>query len=127
MGSVAAARGKSEELSQWAGQLGEILGKKAFGEAGPDLQTSLVDLEQLLGPVLEQLAAGFLQASVTQQAERLPDELPCPTCDVGCRRCSETRERTMTSAHGDFTWQEPSFHCDRCQRSFFPAAEGAPD
>lgn len=127
MGTVAAARGKSEELGQWAGQMGEILCKKAFGERGPDLQTSLVDLEQVLGPVLEQLAAGFLRASVAQQSERLPDELACPTCGVGCVALPEARERTMTTAHGDFAWQEPACHCDRCQRSFFPTSAGAAD
>jgi hypothetical protein len=78
MGSVAAARGKSEELGRSAEQMGEILCRKAFGEQGPDLQTSLADLEQLLGPVLERLAAGFLRASVAQQSERLGDELPPP-------------------------------------------------
>ncbi len=127
MGSVAAARGKSEELRRSAEQMGEILCKMAFGERGPDLQTSLVDLEQLLGPVLEQMAAGFLRASVTQQAGRLPNELACPTCGVECSALSEARERTMTTEHGDFAWSEPSCFCDRCQRSFFPAAEGAAD
>lgn len=127
MGSVAAARGKSQELGQWADQLGEILCKQAFGERGPDLQTSLADLEQVLGPVLEQLAAGFLRSSVAGQSARLPDELACPTCGVGCAAQPEPRERTMTTAHGDFTWQEPACHCDRCQRSFFPAAEDAQD
>lgn len=127
MGTVVAARGKSAELEQWAGQMGEILCKKAFGERGPDLATSLADLEQLLGPVLEQLAAGFLQASVRQQSDRLPDELACPTCGVGCPRVTNPRERTMTTEHGDFRWREPACHCDRCQRSFFPAAEGAAD
>lgn len=127
MGSVAAARGKSAELEQWAGQLGEILSKRMFGEQGPDLQTSLVDLEQLLGPVLEQLAAGFLGAAVTQQSERLPGELACPTCGEGCLPVTTSGARTMTTEHGDFTWQEPACHCDRCQRSFFPAADRAAD
>lgn len=127
MGSVAAARGKTEELKLWAGQLGEILCKRTFGEQGPDLQTSLADLEQVLGPVLEQLAAGFLQASVTQQSDRLPDEVACPTCGVGCSALSEARQRTTTTEHGGFAWREPSYHCDRCQRSFFPAADRAAD
>lgn len=127
MGSLASARGKSEELKRWAQQVGEILSKKSFGEDGPDLKTSLADLEQLLGPVLEQVAAGFLRASVTQQAERLPQALACPTCGQGCSSSAGTRERTMTTEHGDFAWTEPSCFCDRCQRSFFPAAEGAAD
>ena len=125
MGTIAAARGKSEELGRSAERMGEILCKQAFGERGPDLATSLVDLEQLLGPLLKQVAAGFLQASVEQQSERLPDEVACPTCDRECSANPQSRERTTTTEHGDFVWSEPSYHCDRCGRSFFPAAGGA--
>jgi hypothetical protein len=127
MGSATAARGKSAELKRSAEQMGEILCKLAFGERGPDLSTSLVDLEQVLGPVLEQMAAGFLRTSVTQQSMRLTDELPCPTCGGGCSASEESRERTTATEHGDFCWSEPAFFCDRCQRSFFPAAERAED
>lgn len=127
MGSVATARGKSEEWGRSAEQMGEILGKRAFGERGPDLATSLVDLEQLLGPMLKQVAAGFLQASVSQQSERLPDEAACPTCDRECSANHQSRERTTTTEHGDFAWSEPAYHCNRCGRSFFPAADGAQD
>jgi DNA-directed RNA polymerase subunit RPC12/RpoP len=107
--------------------MGEILCRKAFGEQGPDLQTSLADLEQLLGPVLERLAAGFLRASVAQQSERLGDELACPTCGRECAAETDLRERRLTTDHGDFRCPEPAYHCDRCGRSFFPAADGAAD
>jgi hypothetical protein len=127
MGTVATARANSEELKRWAEQMGEILSKKTFGECGPDLKTSLGDMEQLLGPILEKLVAGYFRTAVTQQAERLPDELACPTCGQPCSPTSGARERTMTTEHGDFAWQEISCHCDRCQRSFFPSADRVED
>lgn len=127
MGSVTAAMAKTDELKRWTKRTGEILAQKAFGEQGPDLETSLADMEQLLGPLLEQLAAGFLQQSVTQQGERLPDEVPCPTCGAGCTPATEDRARSLTTEHGDFRWSERACHCDRCQRSFFPAASDAED
>ena len=127
MGSLNAATAKSEELMRWAEQLGGIVSHKAFGEDGPDLKTSLADMERLLGPILERMAAGFLQASVAEQAGRLPDESPCPTCGQECGRVTQEEARTMTSEHGDFCWREPAWHCDRCQRSFFPSADGAAD
>jgi len=71
MGTLAAAKAKTDELGRWAELSGEILSKRTFGEDGPDLNTSLADLEQLLGPLLEQFAAGFLRGSISQQAERL--------------------------------------------------------
>lgn len=123
MGSVAAAQSKSRELNQWAEHIGEMLARQAFGDRGPDLHTSLADMERLLGPLLEQVAAGFLQQSVADQGGRLPDEAPCPTCGVGCAVTAQDQPRRMTTEHGDFSWQEPVAHCDRCGRSFFPAAD----
>jgi anaerobic selenocysteine-containing dehydrogenase len=127
MGSLAAAKGKADELKRWAEQMGEILSRKAFGEQGPDLQTALADMEELLGPFLEQMAAGFLRTSVTDQAERLPDEAPCPTCGVGCPVAAQGQERHMTTERGDFRFSERVGHCDRCGRSFFPSADGPQD
>ena len=127
MGSMAAAKAKADELQRWSERMGEILSQKAFGEQGPDLDTSLADMEQLLGPLLEQLAAGFLRQSVSQQGERLPDEVPCPTCGAECVPTDDDKPRTMTTEHGDFRFAEPSCHCDRCQRSFFPSQARAQD
>lgn len=123
MGSVAAAQTTAHELNQWAEHIGEMLARQAYGDGGPDLHTSLADMERLLGPLLEQVAAGFLQKSVAHQGERLPDEAPCPTCGVGCHVTAQDQPRRMTTEHGDFCWQEPVAHCDRCGRAFFPAAD----
>jgi hypothetical protein len=127
MGSITTAQAKADELQGWAERMGEILSQKAFGEQGPDLETSLADMEQWLGPVLKRMAAGFLQQSVSQQGERLPGEMPCPTCGAGCVPTDDDKPRTMTTEHGDFRFAERSCHCDRCQRSFFPSAGDAED
>lgn len=127
MGSLAGARANTDELNRWAEQMGEILARKAFGENGPDLETSLADLEALLGPVLKQMTAGYLRTAVAEQVERLPDEAPCPTCGQGCALVVGDRPRRMTTEHGDFGFREPGCFCDRCGRSFFPAADRASD
>lgn len=127
MGSITAAKAQSEELKRWVENMGEILAHKAFGEQGPDLQTSLADMERFLGPLLEQMAAGFLRQSVTDQAERLTDEVPCPTCGRACVVAAQDKERQMTTEHGDFRFAERIGHCDRCERSFFPSAAGTED
>jgi hypothetical protein len=80
-----------------------------------------------LGPLLEQFAAGFLRVSISQQAERLADEAPCPTCGQGCVFQTAAEPRRITTEHGDMLWRERSCFCDRCQRSFFPAADGFED
>jgi hypothetical protein len=127
MGSLAAVKGKTDELKRHAERMGEILSKQAFGEQGPDLETSLADMEQLLGVYLEQFAAGFLRKAVADQADRLADEAPCPTCGAGCAVVPQDQERRMTTEHGDFRYAERVGHCDRCGRSFFPSADGAED
>jgi NADH pyrophosphatase NudC (nudix superfamily) len=116
---------KREELVQSARVLGENLSRRAFGERGPDLNVTLVDLEQLLRPLVQAMAGGFLSVSAGEQTQRLGKTLPCPTCGGECER--KEQERTLTAEDGPFTWAEPACHCEQCDRSFFPSASGAED
>ncbi len=75
IGSMATAEVKAAELAQWTEEMGEPLSRKAFGEQGHDLHASLAEMEQWLGPPLEQLAAGFLHKSFTARGARLPTVL----------------------------------------------------
>lgn len=43
---------KRDELLQSARLLGENLSRRAFGERGPDLNVTMVDLEQFLRPLV---------------------------------------------------------------------------
>lgn len=127
MGSREAVQAKTDKLEQWAERIGEILAQRTFGEQGPDLQTSLADLEELLGPVLQRVTAGYLRTAVSEQAERLPGQVPCPTCGRECIPTAPDQLRRMTTEHGDFCFAERTCFCDRCQRSFFPAALDSED
>lgn len=125
MAITAAVAAKRDELVQSARLLGENLSRRAFGERGPDLNVTLVDLEQFLQPLVVALAGGFLAGSAAPQTERLAETLPCPTCGHECAR--EGSERTLTAEHGPFTWNEPVCHCPHCERAFFPSADRAED
>lgn len=114
-----------EELVQAARLLGENLSRRSFGERGPDLNVTLTDLEQFLRPLVQALAGGFLAVSASEQAQRLAETLPCPTCGRECPR--EEHKRTLTAAEGPLTWSEPVCHCEHCERSFFPSANRAED
>lgn len=116
---------KREDLLQAARLLGENLLRRSFGERGPDLKVTLTDLEQFLRPLVQALAGGFLAVSAREQAQRLAETLPCPTCGRECSR--EEHERTLTAADGPLTWSEPVCHCEHCERSFFPSADRAED
>lgn len=123
--AITTAEVKRDELLRAARLLGENLSRRAFGERGPDLNVTLVDLEQFLRPLVEAMASGFLGVAAGEQTQRLPETLPCPTCG---RECSRTEhERTVTGEHGPFTWSEPACHCSHCERSFFPSTHRAQD
>jgi hypothetical protein len=113
-----AVEAKLGEIERAARVLGENLSRQAFGERGPDLKVTLVDMEQALRPLVQALASGFLAASTGDQTERLATTLPCPDCGHECQR--RECERTLTGEHGPFTWCEPVCRCERCDRSFFP-------
>src|SRR5882672_5894820 len=75
---------KREELIQAARLLGENLSRRSFGERGPDLNVTLADLEGFLRPLVQAMAGGFLAVSASEQAQRLAETLPCPTCGREC-------------------------------------------
>lgn len=118
-------KGRQDELVRSARVMGENLSRRAFGERGPDLSVTLADLEQLLRPLVEALAGGFLAGSAGEQTRRLAETLPCPTCGQECTRGDS--ERTLRAEHGSFTWAEPVCHCPHCDRSFFPSTAGVED
>ena len=87
------------------------------------MNVTLADLEDLLRPLVQALAGGFLSVSAEEQSQRLQETLPCPTCG---RECSRSRRRRRLAAdQGPLTWDEPVCHCSHCERSFFPSADGA--
>ena len=113
---------KREDLVVLARMWGENLSQRAFGEGGPDLNVTLADLEQLLRPLVQAMAGGFLGKSAEEQKQRLAETLPCPTCGRECSK--EEQERTLTTEDGPFSWSEPTCRCEQCDRSFFPSADG---
>lgn len=125
MSLTKAVEAKRDELVQVARGWGENLSQRAFGERGPDLNVTLVDLEQFMRPLVQALASGFLGKSADEQIQRLAETLPCPTCGQECSR--EDGSRTLTGEEGPFTWSEPTCHCPQCDRSFFPSADGVED
>lgn len=119
MAITAGVAAKMDELKGIARLLGENLSQRAFDECGPDLKVTLVDLEQLLRPLVEAMAGGFLASSAEEQSKQLAETLPCPSCGHECSR--KSRERRLVGEQGPFTWAEPVCHCEHCERSFFPS------
>ena len=125
MGMATPTQVTSDELIGLVRLLGRNLSHQAFGEQGPDLKMTLGDLERRLKPLVEAMASGFLSEATGEQAQRLTDIQPCPTCG---RECSQIRkDRTILGEYGPFTWPEPTYRCSHCERSFFPSADRVKD
>lgn len=104
-----------EELAQ---QWGKIVAHRAYGEDGPDLDVDFDQMEQISVAVTRGLARGTLEQLTQRQAQQLPDELPCPTCQKACP--VQTRPREVVARGATVTLQEPVAHCPACRRDFFP-------
>lgn len=104
-----------EELAQ---QWGKIAANRAYGQDGPDLDVDFDQMEEVAAAVSRGLARGTLEQLAQRQAQQLPDELPCPTCQKLCP--VQTRPRNVVARGATVTLQEPVAHCPACRRDFFP-------
>lgn len=107
-----------------AKQWGTIIAKNAYGEGGPGLDVDFEEMEQIAAAAAAGLAEGTLERLAEQQAQRLPDEVPCPTCQRSCP--VEHRPRQGVARGATVTLREPVAHCPACRRDFFPPAAEPP-
>ena len=99
---------------------GRIVARNAYGDAGPGLDVDFDEMEQIAAAATAGLAAGTLEQLAEQQAQQLPDELPCPSCQRPCP--VKRRPRNVVARGATVTLQEPVAHCPACRRDFFPPA-----
>jgi hypothetical protein len=111
----------SEQLAaikELANQWGQIVARRAYGEGGPGTDVDFDEMEQIAAAATAGLVEGTLQHLTHRQAQQLPDELPCPTCQKLCP--VQTRPRQVVARGATVTLQEPVAHCPACRRDFFP-------
>lgn len=97
---------------------GKIVARNAYGESGPGLDVDFDEMEQIAAAATAGLVEGTLEHLAQRQAERLPDELPCPACRKQCP--VKKRPRRVVARGATITLQEPVAHCPACRRDFFP-------
>lgn len=110
-----------QELHQLAAQWAKIISKRAFGDDGPGLEVDFRTMEQIASAAAQGLTEGTLQLLLEQQAQRLPEQQPCPNCGHLCPTQPHTRSLT---ARGALIEQvERVAYCPDCRRDFFPPAD----
>ena len=113
----------SEQLAavkELAKQWGQIVARRAYGPDGPPLDADFDEMEQIAAAATAGLVEGTLEQLTQQQAQRLPEQLPCPACQKSCSLT--TRPRKVVARGATITLQEPVAHCPACRRDFFPPA-----
>jgi hypothetical protein len=114
----------SEQLAavkELAKQWGKIVAKSAYGQDGPPLDADFDQMEQIAAAASTGLVEGTLEHLAQQQARRLPEQLPCPTCQKS--RPVETRPRKVVARGATIALSEPVARCPDCRRDFFPPAD----
>jgi hypothetical protein len=90
--------------------------QQEMGAAG-----TLVDLEELACQIGDMVARELTQREVARRAEALDaDEAECPDCGDLCPR-GDSEPVLLDGLRGPIGYQQPSYFCRRCRRSFFPA------
>ena len=120
-------QGDKGEIREQAQRMGKILAERLLGKAGPGLDMSLADMEDLFDQFISGFAGGMYQQAAETQASHIPEIAECPNCGCDCRRQTPKEDRTLQTMHGSFSWQEPQYVCVRCERLFFPSATRAAD
>lgn len=110
------------QLHDLARQWAKIVSKRAFGDDGPGLDVDFRTFEQVATAAANGLTEGTLQLLLEQQADKLPDQQPCPTCAKPCP--TEPHTRPLTARGAEIRQAERIAHCPDCRRDFFPPADG---
>lgn len=111
------------ELRTLAAQWGKIVSRRIFGDEGPGLDVDFRSMEQIATAAAQGLTEGALQLFLEQQAQKLPQEQPCPKCDRLCP--TESSKRSLTAQGAQIQQTERVAHCPDCRRDFFPPADDA--
>jgi hypothetical protein len=111
------------ELHDLARQWAKIISKRAFGDDGPGLDVDFRTFEQIAHAAAHGLTEGTLQLLLEQQADKLPDDQPCPACGQLCP--TQPHTRSLTARGAEVEQVERIAHCPDCRRDFFPPADTA--
>lgn len=95
-----------------------------YGAEGLPWGTRFAELEDLVVELCDSLGSELLGQALQRQAQQpVPKPLQhCPSCGRSAP-LGDLEPRTVTARRGRADWQEPSSHCDRCRKAFFPSVQ----
>jgi len=83
---------------------------------------TLVDLEELTCQIGDEIARQLCESEVVRRSRQAGEreQVECPDCGERCPR-GEPEPVVLEGLRGEVTYNQPSYFCRRCRRSFFPA------
>lgn len=105
----------------------QLMEEKWAAEGQPSwLEKRFIEIEDEACEVADALAQEVMRLMAARQAEAVSG--PADACCPGCGRMvkpADSEARHLRTRRGDVAWQEPSYYCRRCRKSFFPSVPGA--
>lgn len=89
------------------------------------LEKRFIEIEDEACEVADALAREVMHLMAVRQAQAVSG--PADACCPGCRRIvkpADAETRRLQTRRGDVEWQEPSYYCRHCRKSFFPSVPG---
>jgi len=82
---------------------------------------TLVDLEELTCQIGDEVSRQLCQHELLGRAERAVQEeiAKCPECGEPCM-AGEPEPTVLEGLRGELAYNQPSYYCRHCRRSFFP-------
>lgn len=83
---------------------------------------TLAALEQLTCQVGDEFGRQLCESELTHRAHRAAEaeECQCPDCGALCPR-GQPEPMVLEGCRGELGFNQPSYFCRRCRRSFFPS------
>ena len=109
-------------------ELVALLAETGFGPDGPSRDTDFATIERFGHRAGQMLSRAVDVHLITRHAEHFQEEA-CPTCETAgeSNALEKEKPRPLQIQDGTIPLAEPSFHCPRCARDFFPSADCVAD
>jgi hypothetical protein len=82
---------------------------------------TLVDLEELTAEIGDEVGRQLCENELINRSERAVklEQCECPQCGAMCPR-GDAEPMVLQGLRGEVAFNQPSYYCTRCRRSFFP-------
>jgi len=109
-------------------ELVALLAETGFGPEGPSPDTDFATIERFGHQAGQMLGRAIDVHLVAQHAEHFQEGV-CPTCGAtdDSNALARGKTRPLQTQDGTIPLAEPACRCPKCDRTFFPSADGVTD